>query len=259
MSDEEEPRREEEPRSYGPVHYALAIVLVVFVGVSTVVAEALAPQEFPPVGLGWLAFAILVALVIVTFIATIIVVKFCEEIVASILRRSQRRPVSEWKDRLFRIAVFGLVPAVAAFVIWLLVDPGKLVKESPVGGLDLAGYCQSYRYAANSEEFCSSEIPLNEACDWEYEAPGHHMEMPSGPLSGLCYNSNGERVGGIDNMQGFCQARFDKSVNVEAVVKGETWTCQTPIDKELACSWRYQRGDLDVRKDQDSGLWTCYQ
>jgi hypothetical protein len=249
----------ERPRSYGPAHYALAVVLVVFVGVSTVVAEALAPQEFPPVGLGWLAFAILVVLVTVTFIITIIVVKFCENIVDSILNRGEGGPVSERKGLLFRIAVFGLVPAAAAVAIWLLVDPGKLVKESPVGGLDLAGYCQSYKYTANSEDLCSSEIPLNEACDWEYGEPGHRMEMKSGPVSGLCHNSEGEPVGGIDDMQGFCQARFDKTVNVEAVVKGETWTCQTPIDKELACSWRYQRGDLDVRKDQDSGLWTCYQ
>jgi uncharacterized membrane protein len=248
-----------ESRRYGPLHYALAIVLVVFVGVSTIVVEALAPQELPPVGLGWLAFAILVVLVTVTFVVTIIVVKFCEEIVASILRRSPR-PSSERNDRLFRIAVFGLVPAAAAVAIWLLVDPGKLVKESPVGGLDLAGYCQSYKYTANSEELCSSEIPLNEACDWEYGAPGHRMEMTSGPLSGICYNSEGESVGGVDDMQGFCQARFDKSVNVQAaVVNEETWTCQTPIDKDLACSWRYQKGDLDVRKDQDRGLWTCYQ
>jgi hypothetical protein len=128
-----------------------------------------------------------------------------------------------------------------------------------IGGLDLARYCQSYEYDTNSEEFCTSGINLDEACNWQYERNDLHGRFTSNnPSSGVCFDSSEVPLGGVSDMPRYCESAFKKSIDVEAKVVNETWVCQTRIDMRLACTWEYQRYDLEARKDA-AGNWSCYE
>ncbi|WP_143220863.1 hypothetical protein [Actinomadura sp. CNU-125] len=132
------------------------------------------------------------------------------------------------------------------------------MKNSEIGGLDLAAYCKSYGYESNDADRCSQRISLAEACNWQHRAPGHRAVQESGPYSTSCVNPKGQPVGGIRDMNGYCHHRFPMSADVEvALANGTTWACQTTIDKSLACGWQYQKRDLAAR--QNGFLWTCYQ
>jgi hypothetical protein len=127
-----------------------------------------------------------------------------------------------------------------------------------VGGLDLAGYCKSYQYDTNTEDSCSSRIDLNAACNFDHGRTDLHLVFGSAsPESGVCYPPSGPAPGGIRNMTGYCQHLYQNSRTVIATVVDSTWVCQTTIDKNLACTWQYQKSGLTARND--SGGWNCYQ
>lgn len=128
----------------------------------------------------------------------------------------------------------------------------------PLGGLDLAEYCESYNYEENDDKFCSSLIDLDKACSWQHDTPDLIAEIDSGPYSARCYDSQGESFRGIRDMPGYCEATFKESIEVEAtVVQEEYWVCRTEINKNLACTWQYQKENLKAR--EEGGIWSCYE
>jgi len=238
-------------------HYILAIVLAIFIGLCAVVGEALVPNDLPPQDiLGWLVFLAAVTLFTVTFVITVIIAGFLDKIAASIPRRPLRQL---WRERLPRITLAVISFAAVALVVWIFADPGKLIKDQQVGGLDLANYCRTYGYTANDDDACSRGIDGNQACDWQYgNAEQHIMVTKSGPYSGVCQNSRKKPVGGIKDMRGFCRSQFKSSTDVNAIVNSQQkWICQVKLDLNLACSWQYQKRDIEARKD--GGLWYCYR
>ncbi|MDX6739468.1 hypothetical protein [Actinocorallia sp. A-T 12471] len=247
-------------RARGRRYSALIIVLAaVVIGLCTVVGEALIPRTIPPNDAwGWLSFLTAVALFTGVFAATVAVTGSLGAITRVLARRPLRERLAALRDRLSRVLLAAVFIAVGASLIWLFADPAKLVKDTPVGGLDFARYCKSYGYAANDDAFCSLNIPLDKACDWQYGSSGHRIEMDSGPYSGRCVNSKKKDVGGIKDMAGYCRERFEPSAEVGTTVLAGTWVCRTPIDKNLACAWQYQQRDLAARKEKD-GLWLCYR
>ncbi|MDI5972681.1 hypothetical protein POF50_025620 [Streptomyces sp. SL13] len=130
--------------------------------------------------------------------------------------------------------------------------PGS--QEVKLGGLDLGGYCASYSYDDNDEDFCSSAIDLDKACSWQWSTP--LRAKGTGIDSTQCYSSSGKRRGGIKDMTGYCEATFKGSADVEASSVGNKWVCRTKIDKAAACDWQYQKNDPLAR--EEGGLWYCY-
>jgi hypothetical protein len=237
----------------------------IFVGLCTVVGGALMPGTWPPQN--WFASIAAALLIALTFAVGIIIPGFLDAMSQSVEGQSIGEFVKKaWKERTFKAITVAILLAVVALSVWLLTPItalDRIVKDDDIGGLDLAQYCQSYGYDTNSEEVCSWKIPLNEACDWEHHANGLRFEFASdNPYSGSCYDPQGEDIGGVSDMGGYCQEHFWPSINVDAIVVNDisnrkSWVCQIAIDKNLACSWLYQKGDLLARKD--GSIWRCYQ
>ncbi|WP_199044120.1 hypothetical protein [Glycomyces salinus] len=146
------------------------------------------------------------------------------------------------------------------YFIYLKTPAGVDTPESPtLGGLDLAKYCSSYNYEENDDRFCTAEIDLDDACSWQYDAPDLIAEVESGPYSGDCRDPQGESLGGISDMPGYCKANFRGSLEVEASVveEEEKWVCRTEINMGLACTWQYQKENLQAR--EEGGIWNCYE
>ncbi|ROO88992.1 hypothetical protein EDD29_6679 [Actinocorallia herbida] len=260
MSEPEIPSEDAGRRARGRRYAALIIALsAVVIGLCTVVGEALIPRTLPPRdGLGWLAFLGAVSLFTAVFAATAAVTGSLGSISLILARRPLRERLSRLRGRLSRVGGAALFIAVVATVMWQLVDPVKLVKDTEVGGLDFGKYCKSYGYSANDDEFCSLGVPLAKACDWQYGSEGHTFVMTSGPYSGRCFDGKKKYVGGIKDMAGYCRERFAPSPEVgTALIDGTTWACRTNIDKDLACAWQYQQRDLAAR--EEGGLWLCYR
>lgn len=237
-------------------HYILAIVLAIFIGLCAVVGEALVPNDLPPQDiLGWLVFLAAVTLFTVTFVITVIIAGFLDKIAASIPRRPLRQL---WRERLPRITLAVISFAAVALVVWIFADPGKLIKDQQVGGLDLYRYCRTYGYTTNDDDTCSGGIDGKQVCAWQYgKAERLTLVMKSGPYNGVCQNSR-KKAGGITNMRGFCRSQFAASTDVNAMVNSQQkWICQVKLDWNLACSWQYQKRDIEARKD--GGLWYCYR
>lgn len=131
------------------------------------------------------------------------------------------------------------------------------VKTHKLPGVDLAGYCHSYTFDSGSEKYCSSNIDLDKACDWQYGQSGFTFKFrSSSPYSGVCYKV-GKSMNGIKDMQGYCENIFNASADVEAALDGgKTWACRTKVDMELVCTWQYQKRDVEARKGD--GQWRCY-
>lgn len=237
------------------------VVAIVFISLGTVLSEALIPSTMPPRGLsGWLAFLTAVLLPVVTFFITIVASVFFENIVnlvkPGITRMDPPRPDGPKKRSrtLFATVLFS----VTAVVLWNLVDLENFVKDEEVGGIDVAKYCQSYGFSKADQDFCSWKIDLDAACDWEHRRTDLRMRTGSGPYDGMCVDREKEELGGVGDMSGFCKDRFRILSDVKAAVEDEkTWACRVEIDKNLACSWRYQKASLVAR--WDGSLWHCYK
>jgi len=136
-------------------------------------------------------------------------------------------------------------------------------KNEIIGGVDLAGFCKSLNYSTNDEEndeiFCTSNIDLNRACNWQYTKPDLHIRFDENndPYSGLCYDPQNNPIGGISDMLGYCKDEYRRSPDVMAEVKNDIWACRTKIDMDLACTWQYQKEDLEARNEE--GTWQCYE
>ena len=130
------------------------------------------------------------------------------------------------------------------------------------GGVDLAQYCKSRGYEANvgenNEELCSSNINLDEACNWQHERDDLHIILnpDNDPESGICYDPQEEQIGGISNMLGYCKFE-NKSPGVKAKVVDGDWTCRTKIDIGLACALQYEKRAVEARYEE--GTWQCYE
>ena len=166
------------------------------------------------------------------------------------------------------LLLFGVV-VVAAITTFSLnsISPNDIPpspKNIPLGGVDLALYCQSLNYSTNdegnNEDFCSSNIDLKKACGWQHKRDDLDIRFSENndPKSGICYDPQGEKIGGISNMLGYCQNVFERSPKVRAtVVNNKDWTCRTKIDMGLVCTSQYQRRDVVARNDE--GTWQCYK
>jgi hypothetical protein len=166
------------------------------------------------------------------------------------------------------LLLFGVV-VVAAITTFSLnfISPNDIPpspKNIPLGGVDIAQYCQSLDYSTNDEEsnedFCSSNIDLDKACGWQYARDDLHIRFSGNddPESGICYDPQENQIGGISDMRGYCQDVFQKrSPDVKAAVVNGDWTCRTKIDMGLVCTWQYQKKDLVARNDE--GTWQCYE
>jgi len=96
------------------------------------------------------------------------------------------------------LLLFGVV-VVAAITTFSLnsISPNDIPpspKNIPLGGVDIAQYCQSLDYSTNDEEsnedFCSSNIDLDKACGWQYVRDDLHIRFSGNddPESGICYS-----------------------------------------------------------------------
>ena len=240
--------------------YVLAIMLALFIGTCTVLGEALVPNQLPPEGtVAWLAFLGTVFLFGFTFVCTVVFAAYLDKVADSV----PWGDLSGLKRRLPKVVLATVLLAVVAVAVWKVAEPSKLIKNHRTGGLDLAGYCRTYGYTANDQDACSWNIPLDQACEWQYNKKGLHVVLPSGPHSGICLTSrnkpvNGGGDSGIRDMGGFCQSRFATSTDVTAGVNvQQKWICRVRLDLNLACSWQYQKRDIKAR--QDGGLWYCYR
>ena len=124
------------------------------------------------------------------------------------------------------------------------------------GGLDLAKYCESYGFTQVDTNFCTESIDLNNACKWQFKRTDLVIDTPNGPYSGRCVDRQKKSVGGIRDMAGYCREAYHSSTCVQPVVIGEVWTCQAPINKDLACGWQYQTENLRAL-EQTTGIWVC--
>ncbi|GAB2866376.1 hypothetical protein GCM10022221_78580 [Actinocorallia aurea] len=238
--------------------YAGAIIALsaVVIGLCTVAGESLIPRTLPPQDArGWLSFLAAVVLFTAVFAATAVITGFLDSITRILARRSLRERLAAL--RLARVGGAAVFIAVVAAVMWQLVDPAKLVKDTEIGGLDISEYCGSYGYSSNDDRFCSFDIPLAKVCDWQYGSEGHTFVMESGPYSGRCLNAKKKQVGGIKDMAGYCRDHFKPSSQVETTIVGGTWVCRTAIDMDLACSWQYQERDVEAR--HEGVTWLCYR
>jgi hypothetical protein len=135
-------------------------------------------------------------------------------------------------------------------------------KAIPLGGVDLAQYCKSLDYdtndGENNEEFCSSNINLDEACNWQHERDDLRLTFnrDNDPESGICYDSQEDQIGGISDMLGYCKFE-NNSPDVKAEVVNGDWTCRTKIDMGLVCSWQYEKRAVEARYEE--GTWQCYE
>ena len=135
-------------------------------------------------------------------------------------------------------------------------------KAIPLGGVDLAQYCKSLDYdtndGENNEEFCSSNINLDEACNWQHERDDLHLTFnrDNDPESGFCYDSQKDQIGGIRDMLGYCKFE-NNSPDVKAEVVNGDWTCRTRMDMGLVCSWQYEKRAVEARYEE--GTWQCYE
>lgn len=131
-----------------------------------------------------------------------------------------------------------------------------LAKE-PVGGLDLATYCDSYGYSQVDTEFCTESIDLDSACKWQFKRTDLRMSISSsGPYSGICIDRRQNNVGGVKDMAGYCRETYQASIGVQPVVIDNTWACRAPINRDLACGWQYQTENLKA-VEQSAGIWAC--
>ena len=235
----------------------IVVLSAIFVSLCTVVGEALTPNTWPPQNL----FASIVAIFLIAlpFAAGVIIPVFFQAIPSSSEPKSLRRLVKKtWKEQTFSATTVAILLAVVALVVWFLTPVtalSQLVKDDRLGGLDLARYCKSRGYTKNTDEACSWEIPLDEACEWRYGRVGLHPE--GGRYSMECFTPEGESLGGIWGMSDYCLARFQPSINVRATPNEKGWECRAEIDKDLACGWFYAKGGLEARKDGTN--WECYQ
>lgn len=239
----------------------LTVLTAIFVSLCTVVGEALMPSNWPPQN--WFASIVAVLLIAITFVVGVIAPGFLDAIPDDVRWRSQiARIRAAWRERTLRAATLTVSLAVLALGMWLTTPVTALeqvLKDDRVGGLDLSQYCKPHGYTESSAGLCSWTIPLDKACDWQYEkADLHFTFVSSDPNSGECHTRRGKTMGGISDMQGFCRDHFGKNIDVDAAVADEkTWQCQTPVDKNLACSWLYLKRGLVARKD--GSLWSCYE
>lgn len=136
--------------------------------------------------------------------------------------------------------------------------PTSAPTGTPLGGLDLAGYCRSSGYETNSETFCLSKIDLDKACDWAYKRTGLSIRLTAGdPYSGICYEpTKNEDLGGISDMAGFCKSGSEGEPK-PAVMNGE-WFCQELINMNVACIAQYLEENVEARRDSN-GVWICHR
>lgn len=195
-----------------------------------------------------------------------------------------RSRTTDTEDRPARVGVFGgilflLLPLLTVGLLGFYFGLGRQSAEFAGGqgkGVDVAGFCRSYGFPANSLNSCSSEIDLNAACNWQHGRLDLRAQFnpEAGPYPGraawsaLCQDPAGDPVDqdGISDMNGYCVKEFLSSSQVRAVVvdgqgvengTGGTWVCQSQIDMDLACAWQYQNRNIDAR--YEDGGWRCYQ
>lgn len=136
--------------------------------------------------------------------------------------------------------------------------PSAQVDYEPIGGVDLQDYCRSYGYSGSHQKTtCSLDVDLDAACSWQYGITGLKSKLrDKGDLyTGECYLKK-KFMGGINDMPGYCKFAFKGSDVVTAAVEGDTWVCRSTIDMKLACTWQYQRSDVEAR--EVDGNWTCF-
>ncbi|MFI6347783.1 hypothetical protein [Streptomyces sp. NPDC050560] len=132
--------------------------------------------------------------------------------------------------------------------------------ERDLGGVDVAGYCDSYGFDSGSIENCEARINLGDACDWQYGMKGAHIAFGSkDPHSGVCYTEKDRRLGGIKDMDGYCARRFKDSADVTSRPEGSrTWICETGVEMKLVCGWQYQKVVVTAHRNS-GGNWRCYE
>lgn len=155
------------------------------------------------------------------------------------------------------VAVVGAFVAGSFFKVfpWSDEDEGTLL-----GGVDIAGYCDSYGFESGTDKNCFSKIDLNLACDWQYSQTGMRIVFTtSSPFSGVCYTKSGKKMHGIDNMDDYCKSLYKSSSDVRGKPAGaKTWRCRTPVDMKLVCNWKWQKVDV-VAREVEPGNWKCYE
>lgn len=148
-------------------------------------------------------------------------------------------------------------------IIWFLVQISPVTHFTLLGGLDLGKYCQSLGYQQNvGVTSCSATLNMDQVCNWQYETINLQAKFlnPSQPSSENinCYDSRGNRLGGISDIDGYCQdQRHGYRGTSTANSVGTGWVCQQQLNLALVCMWQYDRTDVQARSN-DQGIWNCY-
>lgn len=170
------------------------------------------------------------------------------------IARGLKKVVSRYYWIVATIVLFGLIAGVLA---WNLPQ----THWTRLHGLDLTAYCHSLRYQELIDDStCASHIDLNAACDWQWSLTDLHIQFddPNNPNNGTCEDSQGTPIGGISDMDGYCQHLGFYGAPVASPDKtGSGWTCQQKFDVTWACIWEFTRIDVQARRD-DAGNWNCY-
>jgi hypothetical protein len=106
---------------------------------------------------------------------------------------------------------------------------------------------------------------MDAACNWQYQRNDliADTDSTSDPYSWQCYDSEDNDLGGVYNLDGYCQSFGYSGVNHDAA-NAYDWYCiqQKRIDFDMtkACQWTYNRTDVEARTVDLSNpyLWECW-
>lgn len=166
----------------------------------------------------------------------------------------------KWSKAILVFFVVGATSTGLTFGGYLIANGTGEVKK--LGGVDMTGYCTSYKFAGPSRMGCESKIDLGDACDKRWNRKGDVMRFkdPNDPNSGECYTATGRNTGkGVDNLSHYCQQVHLRTPKVRAVSSPpHNWVCRTSVDPTLVCSWHYQSRDA-VAQMYAKNQFDCYE
>lgn len=189
--------------------------------------------------------------------------KFSLEIVLSTLRSlwgGLKWVVSKIPLAIWKVAGIAILVLLGSSITTVVLN--RLTRPEVVhGGVDLQSYCENYNYntvdMTGKNAICLSSIDLDEACKWQYAAPGMKFELqdPDSAYSGVCYDSENRPLGGISNMSGFCK-HLRNSGSPSAVVVNKARVCRLTVNVDVACSLQYNNSDVKAKFEESE--WLCY-
>jgi hypothetical protein len=100
---------------------------------------------------------------------------------------------------------------------------------------------------------------MTSACNWQYARNDLIAQTKdhNDPYSWGCYDHQGNMMGGINDMDGYCKSQGYSTASLAGKKTADDWKCQQKIDLTQGCIMRYNRPDAKARKN-DGDVWYCY-